>query len=296
MRYASILPPILLLFGLLTIYILIRCLMRSYYRLKKRHSPSTQNFLRSPGQSLGSEIDCLNQEISFSFAVLTAFPLLFYSGFLSWLYFADRQFKPEDVALWVILGSVFIIYLLFKTLKIFKKKRSLRLGYEGAVSVGQELNQLMLEGYHVYHDFPAEKFNIDHIVVGRTGIFTVETNARPKFTANSRRDDATVEYNGKILMFPNGDDLEIIDQAERQSSWLSQWISSAIGDQIAARAIVALPGWLVKRTSADGISVVNPNQFSSLFKHITPRTLTDEMIAQIVHQLEQKYRDVTPGV
>ena len=96
-------------------------------------------------------------------------------------------------------------------------------------------------------------------------------------------------------MFPNGDDLESIDQAERQSSWLSQWISSAIGDQIAARAIVALPGWLVKRTSADGISVVNPNQFSSLFKHIKPRTLTDEMIARIVHQLEQKYRDVTPG-
>jgi hypothetical protein len=270
--------------------------MRSYYRRQKRPSPFTQNFLRSPGQSLGSKIDCLNQEISFYFAVLTAFPLLFYSGFLSCLYFADRQFKPEDVALWVILGLVFIIFFLFKTLKIFKKKRSLRLGYEGAVAVGQELNQLMLAGNHVYHDFPADKFNIDHIIVGRSGIFTVATNARPKFTANSRRDDATVAYNGKILKFPNGDDLEIIDQAERQSSWLSQWISSAIGDQVAARAIVALPGWLVKRTSADGISVVNPNQFSSLFKHITPRTLTDEMIARIVHQLEQKYRDVTPGV
>ena len=95
-------------------------------------------------------------------------------------------------------------------------------------------------------------------------------------------------------MFPNGDDFKIIEQAERQSSWLSQWISSATGDQVAARAIVALPGWFVKRTSADGISVVNPKQFPSLFKHIKPRTLTDEMITRIVHQLEQKCRDVVP--
>ena len=152
----------------------------------------------------------------------------------------------------------------------------------------------MFQGKHVYHDFPADKFNIDHIVVGRSGIFAVETKARSKSTTNNRREDATVEYNGKMLMFPNGDDFKIIEQAERQSSWLSQWISSATGDQVAARAIVALPGWFVKRTSADGISVVNPKQFPSLFKHIKPRTLTDEMITRIVHQLEQKCRDVVP--
>jgi hypothetical protein len=294
LRYASILPPILLLLGLLAIYFLILFLLRSYYRLKKRRSPFTQNFLRSPGYSLGLKLEYLNQEISFYFTLLIAIPLYFYSGFLSNVYFAKRQFKPEDIVLWVIIGSIFIIFFLYKTLKLFKERRNLRLGYEGEIAVGQELNQLMLEGKHVYHDFPADKFNIDHIVVGRSGIFAVETKARSKSTTNNRREDATVEYNGKMLMFPNGDDFKIIEQAERQSSWLSQWISSATGDQVAARAIVALPGWFVKRTSADGISVVNPKQFPSLFKHIKPRTLTDEMITRIVHQLEQKCRDVVP--
>ena len=88
----------------------------------------------------------------------------------------------------------------------------------------------------------------------------------------------------------NGDDFKIIEQAERKASWLSEWIGSAIGEPVAARAIVALPGWFVKRTSADGISVVNPKQFPSLFKHIKPRILTDAMITRIVHQLEQKCR------
>ena len=59
-------------------------------------------------------------------------------------------------------------------------------------------------------------------------------------------------------------------------------------------AIVALPGWFVKRTSAAGISVVNPKQFTSLFNHIQPRPLSRETIQRVVHQLEQKCRDVDP--
>ena len=97
-------------------------------------------------------------------------------------------------------------------------------------------------------------------------------------------------------MFPNGDDYNTIVQAERQASWISEWISRAVGQQVAARAIVALPGWFVKRTSPDGISVVNPNQFSSLFRHIKPRFLTDEMITQITALIEQKCRDEKPTV
>ena len=70
----------------------------------------------------------------------------------------------------------------------------------------------MLEGNYVYHDFPADKFNIDHIVVGRSGIFAVETKVRSKPTTNNHRQDATVEYNGKMLNFPDGDDFKIIEQ------------------------------------------------------------------------------------
>jgi hypothetical protein len=60
------------------------------------------------------------------------------------------------------------------------------------------------------------------------------------------------------------------------------------------RAVVALPGWYVNRTSSDGIPVVNPKQFTLLFKQIKPRDLSEEMIKRIVHQLEQKCRDVEP--
>jgi hypothetical protein len=139
-----------------------------------------------------------------------------------------------------------------------------------------------------------EKFNIDHIVVGKKGVFAIETKAKSKPKTDERQKDATVEYNGRALLFPKWTDNETIVQAERQASWLSKWLGSAIGEPVTVRAVVALPGWFVKRTSSDGIPVVNPKQFTSLFKNFQQRDMSEEKIKRIVHQLEQKCRDVEP--
>lgn len=155
-------------------------------------------------------------------------------------------------------------------------------------------HQLLRDGYYVYHDFFADKFNIDHIVVGKKGVFAIETKAKSKPNTDERQKDATVEYNGRALLFPKWTDTETIVQAERQASWLSKWLGSAVGEPLAVKAVAALPGWFVKRTSSDGIPVVNPKQFTSLFKNIRQRDLSEEKIKRIVHQLEQKCRDVEP--
>jgi Nuclease-related domain len=251
--------------------------------------------LREPGQSAGQKIDDLNGKIGRQAAMLMALPLCLASIYLSHRYLYKTEINPILVQIVMLAGAGLGVYLLVKTLKLIRERRMVRLGYEGAIAVGRELDRLVLEGNHVYHDFPAEDANIDHIVVGPSGIFAVATGARSKPAAAKHIDGATVEYNGKILMFPNGDDYNTIAQAERQASWISEWISRAVGQQVAARAIVALPGWFVKRTSPDGISVVNPNQFPSLFRHIKPRFLTDEMITEITAQIEQKFRNVKPA-
>lgn len=295
MKFSHNLLPGIIFFGILAGYILVLHLLRTFHRIKAQRPPFTENFLRAPGQSLIKKNEVLNEDISLNAILLITIPLLFYSGYVSYLHYYNREFDSIAVNILVGIGAVITIYYLIKTLKLIKRRRFIRLGYEGQMAVSQELNQLMLDGNYVYHNFPADKFNIDHIVVGRFGIFTIETNARSKPKTNNHQQDAPVAYNGKMLNFPDRDDFKIIEQAERQASWLSEWISKAIGEQVAARAVVALPGWVIKRTSADGISVVNPKQFPSLFKHIKPRPLTDEIISRIANLLEQKCRDLEPG-
>jgi hypothetical protein len=187
-----------------------------------------------------------------------------------------------------------MVHSLYKLAALLRQRRLLRLGYDGKVTVLQQLNQLLRDGYHVYHDFPADQFNIDHIVVGNKGVFVIETEARLNPNSDRPGEEAVVEYNGRVLHFPKWTDTETIVHTKRQISWLSKWISRAIGEPVAARGILVLPGWYVRRTSADGISVVNPKQLSSVFKHIQPRELREDTITRIVCQLEQKCGRVEP--
>ena len=281
--------------SILAAYIFIFYLIRTRYGSKNRHSPLGEIVFRSPGQSLIKKIDDLNQDIGLNMALCISVPLVLYASYISLLYFYQDVSGTLIVSLLGGIGTAATIKYLIKMLKLLKKRQLIQVEYESATVVGQELNRLMLEGYHVYHEIPADRFNIDHLVLGRSGIFAVKTSARPYYKSGNDLHTATVEYNGKMLNFPDGNDYRIIEQAERQALWLSEWIGNAIGEPVAARAIVALPGWFVKRTSADGISVVNQEQFSSLFKHIKPRTLPDDMISRIVHQLEQRCHDAVPG-
>lgn len=58
------------------------------------------------------------------------------------------------------------------------------LRYLGERAVGEALFSLAAESYKIFHDVPAEvsgkKFNVDHVAVGKNGLFAIETKTRRK--------------------------------------------------------------------------------------------------------------------
>lgn len=264
--------------------------LRSYPKKKSLRPTVTRDLPRSPGQRLLAELDRINKDFRryCTFAVLSPLTVLAVHLMQSYLGAAE-----ESIARLMVSGCGGVIFCGFaigKAIKLLHERRTIQLGYEDELAAGRELEQLDHDGFYVYHGFAAETFTIDHIVVGPKGVFAVETKTHARSASKNRVEDATVRYDGRMLYFPRAEDFETIDRARQQADWLSDWLGNAIGEPIAARAIVALPGWVVKRTSADGIPVVNPQQFSSLFKHIKPRPLSDAAILRINHQLDQKCR------
>jgi hypothetical protein len=286
--------PIIFIWGIYFLLVAVLFFLKKYHGSKKRRPPFTDKFLGSPGESLNRQIMEINDEIITYLVWVMTIPLMLYSTYISMLYFSSLQPSLSTIALICILGVGFIIYCFWKLIEMFNKRRRYRLGYEGEIAVGQELNQLMRDGFYVYHDFFVDKFNIDHIVVGPPGVFAVETKARSKPTSDNRRADAKVFYDGKRLQFPNGTEVHSIEQAKRQAEWLSKWLRSAVGEAVRVRPVVALPGWFVERTASGGISVINPKNFRSIVKPKNGSNLSDQMISRIVHQLERKCRDVEP--
>lgn len=290
---AQLIPGIVILIVYALLYLTTKVLI-AQNKLKKRRSPFVGKFLRSPGESIRLQLEDLKDDVSFYLLSIMLLPIVIYSGVLSQAHFGNKAFSFSSLLVLILLASLFEAYFFFKLVQLINRRRKFRLGYEGELSVGQELNQLLREGYTVYHDFPADNFNIDHIVVGPAGVYAVETKARQKPTTGNGRSDAKVIYDGQMLKFPDWKEIKPLEQARRQAQWLSKWISSAVGKSINTHPVLALPGWYVDRRSSKGIPVINPKNFRLIMNPDESNPLDESMIARINHQIDQHCRDVHP--
>ena len=99
-------------------------------------------------------------------------------------------------------------------------------------------------------------------------------------------------YDGRCLHFPKWKETQSLEQAKNQVIWLERWLSSATGEKTSVRPLVTLPGWYITRTALEGILVINPKQFAGIAKPINGIKLDERRIASIVHQIDQRCRNI----
>lgn len=283
---------VMLVFFVLPIYLL---LWVRKWRCWKRRSPLSAKLLRGPGETLRRELDEILWDFTGYLAALWAAPMIIFAAHVSQSHFGGA---PDTVGRWIFGGVTMVVaaaYLLVKLLRLSKLRFELQHGLEAEIAMGQELDQLMREGAIVYHDFPAEGFNIDHVVLTPNGMYAVETKGRMKPDRGGGKKDATVEFDGKVLSFPEWKDSKTLEQAARQVRWLSKWISSAVGEPVAVKPVVALPGWWVELKGRGDVMVISGRQASSLLNGRQAAPFSDKLMKQIAHQPEARCRDVEPS-
>lgn len=265
---------------------------RRWQRPTKR-SPLSKGLLRSPGESLRKQIDDASDGITLSIVAPTGGPLLLYASYQAQLLSGARLSLFWEIV-HVVIAVVIVIYFAFKAVRMMQKRRRLVLGYEAELAIGQELNQLLRGQYWVFHDVPFDRFNIDHIVVGRTGVFAVETKGRAKPIGKDGKAKWEVTYDGKRLQFPGWAETAPLEQSQRQANALQKWLTRAVGESVSVSPVLALPGWYVKRSARGPVAVINGSNPGAYFRKAGNANLSDQMITRIVHQLDQTCRDVEP--
>lgn len=266
---------------------------RIRYRSMRR-SPLSSELLRSPGHQLREQVDGVHEDVSAYAMILMVMPLLLVSLHLAQSYLGGTAETPFRIGLtaFTVIGA--ITYFTLKLLRLSKQLDQLRLGLDAELAVGQELDQLMRSGAAVFHDFPAEKFNIDHIVICRAGVFAVETKGRPKPIKNRGAKDATVEFDGKVLRFPDWTETKPLEQAERQARWLRNWLTRAVGSPVPVRPVLVLPGWFIDRKGRGDVAVLSGKEAPHILKMGRGEPLSEQDIQRIAHQVEQRCRNVVP--
>lgn len=292
-------PPLAQLIPLVVIFVPVALLLGliSFWDWQTKNSrkknPLTSDLLRGPGEALREKIDDLRIDQLADLLMLLFLPLLIYAMGLSYKTFG-RAPSLFLMFFYALLACISISYLF---LRMYRRKKTIQnhaLGLDAEIAVGQELNHLMREGYWVYHDFPAEEFNIDHIVVGPSGVFAVETKGRTKPIKKDGTAGREVIYDGETLQFPHKTEDQPLKQAESQARWLEKWLTSAVGEPVGVAPVLAIPGWFIKRTRPKGIPVINGKNPSAFFAKYANVNLSEKLQRQIVHQIDNRCRTVLP--
>ena len=269
-------------------------IVRKNRRRSRGRSPIGIDLLRTPGHTLREKMEEASGDLMRDAVILCLIPMIALATFLAQAHLTGLAHMTHLAPVYVLAVFGFIAWIVRKLLKAGEHLDNLRAGYDAELAVGQELDQLMRSGAVVFHDFPADGFNIDHVVIAHEGVFAVETKGFTKPGDKKGRASATVAFDGHLLKFPSWTTSEPLEQAERQAKWLSKWATSAVGGMVVATPVLALPGWFVERTGKSVVRVYSGRALASLLKTPSNQLLTPEDVQRIAHQVEQRCRTVVP--
>lgn len=247
-------------------------------------SPLKDKPLRLPGQSVDEQRRKLIED-DFEVPVFVALLFTLFAGFEWW-----RDYVSAPPVPWlmtsVALAAVAFAAWRFKRLR--PRLHALRLAAEGEKVVGQYLEGLRARGYRVFHDIVGTGFNVDHVLIGPAGVFTVET----KTWSKPRRGDARVVFDGARMEIGGREpDGRVVVQALAQARWMRELLAESTGKRMPVRPVVLFPGWFVEQGpgATREIWVLEPKALPA-FLGDAPQVLSPEDVALASTHLSRMIR------
>ncbi len=270
---------------------------------KKSRSPFGEKLLRPAGESLRLKISEIRDgmlEEGMILSICFVIPSLV-------LFLPQARNSPPSWLAWSAVAVVCYPVAFFRWRKLFSLRKDLRkyqLGYDGERYVAAELDSLRSKGFRIFHDFVVDwkpggektNFNIDHIAVGSSGIFAIETKARRKpndqLVENGRSHE--VRFSGESLQFAGGfESRDAVKQALKNAVTLSVWLTGSSSERITVHALIVIPGWKVIRAGKGNVRVLSGKELvSNLPTMEKAGSISDRELGMIADRIEAHCRNV----
>ena len=147
-----------------------------------------------------------------------------------------RPWVPTVLALFA------VAYCVRKIIPVRRDLHNLRQGRDGERAVGHLLETLREQGFQVLHDFPSNGSNVDHVLVGEKGIFSIETKTYSK-PARGKTEITCLE--GTIQINGSTPERNPLIQAKAEAHGLEALLKDQTGRKFEVRPVVVIPGWYV---------------------------------------------------
>lgn len=251
----------------------------------KTKSPLKANPLRLPGQSLQKQIDDYFEE-QMLFPYMMALLTVMWAGY-EWAIFLEYMKRPSPLMISIIAVGL-VAYATWKVIRGRRKLKMLIQARDGERAVGQFLEDLRGQGHHVFHDVLGDGFNLDHVVIGPKGVFTVET----KTISKPIKGEAKVSYDGAdVRLGGYKPERNPIIQSKAQANWLKEFFLEETGKKVKVQPIVVYPGWFVESPKGANkeVWVLNPKALPTFICN-NPEEIMSEEVHLLKSSLSRRIR------
>jgi hypothetical protein len=238
--------------------------------MARTRSPLKDRPLRYAGQSLDEHSRDVISDYALGPVVFALFTVLIAA--LEWM--KHYQSIPPKPWLYSSVAVPAVCYAVWRFFRVRSEINNVWLGRDGEKEVGQGLEELRQKGYQVFHDIIGDGFNLDHVLIGSAGIYTIETKTHSK----PNRGRPTVLFDGETILIDKAKpDRDPVTQAMAQATWLKELLKKSTGKKFDVRSVIVYPGWYVQHggVKASEVWVLNPKGLPS-FLDREPRRLSPE--------------------
>lgn len=249
----------------------------------------SRNGVRSPGEAPNTALDRRYLQLAIWVLVVgfvPAYTALCYS----------RSQNGLAAVLFVAAGILVTLWSIVKLRACTRMIDLLRAERQGRLVVGRLLARKLSTEFRLFHDVPTDEGVIDHVAVGPTGVFALDSTACPPVDAGSQS-RPLVRFDGRKLYFPGNPEegsAVAVTAVRREGEWLKEWIAGSAREHVAVQPALILPGWDVHVEAGDRspqrvpVRVLSEKSLDVL--ETGPRSLQPTVIHHIAVLLEGRTR------
>ncbi|MBU2529995.1 MAG: NERD domain-containing protein [Elusimicrobia bacterium] len=180
------------------------------------------------------------------------------------------------IAFALLLVSGYIFYWLLEQIKPFF------LGLEGVKRTREEIEPITKDGYHIFNDVQGNKFNIDFLIIGPSGIYVIVVkNPATDGSQEIYYQDETIFLGSGPLTAPNP-----ILEAKSRALWVKQYLQDVKGaDANNIKPVVLFPKITIPRDEdcvLKDIWILNPARFRDCYLPKQEKVLNPQEVQELV--------------
>lgn len=201
-------------------------------------------------QRFRDELERLAREQTIYLSAALVFSVIFAVTFLFPPQGMFDELPRWQLILVLVLFAAAAVYTPYRLIRIILKKRHLAFVRDANMATGHASQKLNANQNRLFHDVTCGAGVIDHVVVGRHGIYAVNV------VAIKPGKDNNVSLRGDKLTFP-GNKVMSVARCGAKSEQLAKEIAKLLKHHVRVRTVIVVPGWEVESQSSEGYLAVN---------------------------------------